>query len=298
MSRVVTSEEEARTEVRQQAEAGVNFVKVYETLGPELMRVVVVEAHQRGIRVLAHLGATSWKQAAEIGVDGIVHVNPAPEDLLSGSEPGFPKRSPDVWGRSNAALAVFRPDSPAVRELFVALRSHGIATDPTLAVLRNFESDPGFINAIQGKEMATVPEFMREGWEQELSVLFSDGYQNPEQRERVLHDRQRFVREAHEAGVAILVGTDFANPNTLPGLSLHQEMELLVGAGIPASVVLRMATHDAAQWLGILDEVGTLEPGKQADLVILSGDPLEDIQNTRTIVGVVQAGRIIDQVDR
>jgi hypothetical protein len=256
------------------------------------MRVVVAEAHLRGVRVLAHLGATNWMQAADMGVDGIVHANPIPEDLLSAAELEALPPSNGAWARSDAALSAFSPDSSAVRGLWETLRSHGIAMDPTLAVYRNFESDSGFINAIQGKEMAAVPVFMREGWEQQLAALFPDGLQGADQRQRIMRDRQRFVRGAYEAGVAILAGSDFANPNTLPGLSLHQEMELLVGAGIPASVVLRMATHDAAQWLGILDEVGTLEPGKQADFVILSSDPLENIQNTRTIVGVVQAGRI------
>ena len=83
------------------------------------------------------------------------------------------------------------------------------------------------------------------------------------------------------------------NPWTVPGVSFHRELELHVNAGIPPLAVLSIATRNGAQSLGILDEVGTLEVGKRADLVALEGDPVKDIRNTRRVVWVMQNGALL-----
>jgi imidazolonepropionase-like amidohydrolase len=137
--------------------------------------------------------------------------------------------------------------------------------------------------------MKEVPSFMMESWNQELSV--SPFPLSEQQLARMM----MFVKAEYDAGVTLLAGSDFANPNTIPGLSLHQELELLVKAGIPPMTVLKIATHDAASWLKILDKIGTVEPGKQADVVILNQDPLANIKNTRDIFSVIQAGRVVDR---
>jgi imidazolonepropionase-like amidohydrolase len=82
-----------------------------------------------------------------------------------------------------------------------------------------------------------------------------------------------------------------------PGVSFHRELELLVQAGIPAADVLRIASRNGAESLGVLDETGTIEIGKAADLVILDADPLADIANTRAIRLVVMRGRILRPAD-
>jgi imidazolonepropionase-like amidohydrolase len=78
----------------------------------------------------------------------------------------------------------------------------------------------------------------------------------------------------------------------IPGVALHQELALLASAGIPTIEVLRLATRNGAEALGIADEVGTVEPGKRADLVVLEADPLADIANTRRITQVLLGGRV------
>jgi len=102
------------------------------------------------------------------------------------------------------------------------------------------------------------------------------------------------VRRLHEAGVLITTGTDFPLPWTTPGVSLHREMELLHKAGIPVLDVLTIATRNGAEALGILDEVGTIESGKRADLVLLNADPLEDIGNTRMIEAIYLGGKRVE----
>ena len=92
----------------------------------------------------------------------------------------------------------------------------------------------------------------------------------------------------------LTAGTDANNPWVVPGVSLHRELELLQQSGIPPLEVLTIATHNGAKSLGILDEVGTIAPGKRADLVLLRDDPSLDISATRTIQWVMQGGRLLD----
>ena len=97
--------------------------------------------------------------------------------------------------------------------------------------------------------------------------------------------------------VPILSGTDIPNFDLVPGASLHHELELLVEAGIPPPEVIKIATRNGAQALGIERDVGTVESGKQADMIVLSENPLDDISNTKKIETVISNGQLIDRVE-
>jgi len=101
------------------------------------------------------------------------------------------------------------------------------------------------------------------------------------------------VRQAREAGAAILAGTDTGDPGTFPGVTLHDELELLVGAGLTPMEALRSATYEPALFLGRDKVLGTLKPGMVADVVLLDANPLEDIRNTRRVAGVWARGRCV-----
>jgi imidazolonepropionase-like amidohydrolase len=106
----------------------------------------------------------------------------------------------------------------------------------------------------------------------------------------------RDVREMHAAGVPLAAGTDIGAPLLVPGFSLHDELELLVRvAGMTPAEALRAATLTPARVLGRADSLGTVEPGRLADLVLLDADPLADIRNTRRIHAVVADGRLLDR---
>ena len=94
------------------------------------------------------------------------------------------------------------------------------------------------------------------------------------------------------AGIKFLAGTDaLGNTYVFPGFSLHEELELLVQAGLTPMEALQTATRNPAEFLGLLDSLGTIEPGKTADLVLLDASPLDDIRNTRAVAGIVLRGR-------
>ena len=100
----------------------------------------------------------------------------------------------------------------------------------------------------------------------------------------------------YQAGVPILAGTDCLNPYCLPGFSLHGELHLLVQAGLTPLDALRCATINAARFIERQDQMGSLTEGKDADVVILNGNPLEDIEHTREIHAVVLQGALLDRV--
>ena len=101
--------------------------------------------------------------------------------------------------------------------------------------------------------------------------------------------------ELWRAGVPILAGSDTPNPLVFPGSSLHEELELLVEAGLTPLAALQAATIQPARFLGRLDSQGTVETGKVADLVLLDANPLDDIRNTQKIAAVVLAGAYLDR---
>ena len=100
-------------------------------------------------------------------------------------------------------------------------------------------------------------------------------------------------KKAYEMGVDILAGSDFNNPNTYPGYSLHKELQELSKAGIPNDSLIKIATYKAAEWLGVLNKTGTVEKAKDADIIILNKNPLLKIENTLQIDKVIQHGTVI-----
>ncbi len=131
--------------------------------------------------------------------------------------------------------------------------------------------------------------------------LTANNYNRNTTPERVAHIGQlvnfhvRLVRAFKAAGVPIVVGTDTGVSGVMPGFAVHDEMELLVAAGMTPQEALTSATRLPASWLGIESEVGTVEAGKRADLVLLDDNPLIDVKNTRKISGVFVNGRWLDR---
>lgn len=99
------------------------------------------------------------------------------------------------------------------------------------------------------------------------------------------------VRSLYEGGARLLVGTDTPNPFVVPGFSVHEELQNLVDAGLTPYEALRTGTRDAAEFMGVLNEAGTISVGKRADLILLESNPLESITNARSRVGVMVRGR-------
>lgn len=113
----------------------------------------------------------------------------------------------------------------------------------------------------------------------------------PEHRQRFIALRRRLIRALHDGGAGLLLGSDAPQVWNVPGFSIHRELATYVAAGLTPYAALATGTRNVAAHFGTLDRAGTIEPGKRADLVLLDGNPLQDIANTSRIAGVMIGGR-------
>ncbi len=263
----ISTEEQAREEVRHQAEAGVDFVKLYVGLPPNLVKAAIDEARSLGIRVIGHLYMTSWTDAANLGIDALTHGVPVNPFLL----PSGDKREQFLENGGGPFdhflwLDLVDLNSTEIEEMINALVENDIPVDPTLSIYEAMLKDDGDDD---------------------------DGFSDPQNQLRWAKVLQ-LTKIMYDNGVQILSGSDIPNFGLVPGASLHNELELLAEAGIKPLEVIEIATNNGATALGIDDRVGTIQPGKQADMIILSASPIENINNTKEIEAVLVDGRFAD----
>jgi imidazolonepropionase-like amidohydrolase len=284
------SPDAVRREVERQAAYGIDDVKLYAGLPPELVAAGVEEAHARGLRVIGHLQATGWTEAARLGIDALTHVSGWSEDLLPEAQRPAYRRAVRREGGVKARLRWLEwvdPRGPEVRLMARELARRGVVVDPTLIAWETkVRGDDAFYRA--SPDLALLPEPVFASWR---TTFVDDWTPGDFERGRRLWPKVLELAKVYdEEGVLLLAGSDLPNPWVVPGASLHRELELLVSAGIPPLRVLHMATGRAAEAFGWTDS-GTLEAGKRADFIILAGDPTEDIRNTRRIEAVYLAGK-------
>jgi imidazolonepropionase-like amidohydrolase len=312
---VVTDEAQGREVVDQQQQRGADFIKVYDKLPRSVYYAIADEARKRGIPFEGHVPESiSAEDASDAGQKSIEHLtrvalscskeeNAIAEELRR-QEAVF--RAPDATmaqkmesGRQINDLRqriVDTYDDATAQALFARFVKNGTWQCPTLTLLKAQIDDP---LPADDPRLKYLPEADR--------ARFEDGYLKnfpPAARawtakvtRSEFGESLKIVGAMYKAGVPILAGTDAMNPRCFPGFSIHDELALLVEAGLPPLAALQAATRNAAQFMGQLDRRGTIETGKIADLVLLDKDPLTDIHNTRTIQAVVLNGRLFKRAD-
>lgn len=293
---LVETEEEARAAVRAQAEAGVDLVKLHVGLPPPLVAAAVEEAHAHGLPVVGELVATSWAEAARAGVDHLTHLVSRSPALLPTAERERYRRDVSERGAhpDTRWLELVNPEGAEVDEVLGALLSRDVSVDPTLAVVESIllcgdvrygAEVSRYVpegEAVDGPETDAGEECEAASWPED----FMD-------RARAAWPKAlELVRLLHASGVRLATGSDAPLGRLPPGASFHRELALLSEAGIPNREVLRIATANGAVALGILHEVGTIEIGKRADMVLLGSDPLRDIRNTEDIEWIMMDARL------
>jgi imidazolonepropionase-like amidohydrolase len=291
----VTTPDQARRAVDARAVAGVDFIKVYTRITPELFKALLDEANSLNLKVSAHLGLTDAETASRLGVASIEHMTGVPEaanpkgaqKLYAEHKASF-FRGWNAFERSWATL-----DSSSLARVAATLVERKVVMVPTLVLHETFSrlDDPALLlspdlKAVPDSELHRwdIPDLKkRAGWTDADYAAFRAS--RPAQ--------DLFIREFRVAGGIIAAGTDATNQMLVPGLSLHSEMELLVNAGLSASDALRTATANGALLIGA-DSIGTLTAGHVADLVVLDASPLSDIRNTRKVSKVMVRGLLFD----
>ena len=257
----VTSEEEVRKEVRRQAAAGVDYIKLYVGLKPDLVKAAIEEAHSQGIKVIGHLYLTSWTDAAKLGIDFLTHGVPVSPFLLPEGEQRIFNLTGGGPFDHSLWLDLVDLNGTEIRNMIDSLVQNHISVDPTLSI---------------------------------YEAIFKHGIQDPQNEQR-WNKVLQLTKMMHDKGIKILSGTDIPNFDLVAGESLHHELELLVEAGINTSDVIKIATKNGAEALDLINQTGTIEPGKEADILILSANPVTDIENTKQIDAVISNGRIIER---
>lgn len=284
---------DARKAVDQLAVKGVDFVKVYTRITPELLRAITDEAGTFGLKVTAHLGYTDALTAAQLGVRSIEHLSGVPEAAVANNAALMQAhRSGFFAGWTAFEKAWAGLDSVSLARVAERLVADNVTIIPTLVLHETFSrlDDPalaqsGALAAVPDEEIAAwnVPDMIaRAKWTAADFEAFRASRAN----------QDLFVRIFRAAGGRVVAGTDAANQMLVPGESLIQELELLVRLGFTPADALLAATRDAALLLGA-DSLGALVPGRKADLVILGADPTASVSNLRQVEQVMVRGHLM-----
>lgn len=291
------SEEQARTAARMFAEQGLDFIKVYDRLGREAFFWLMDEANTLDIEVAGHvpLRVTST-EASNAGIRSIEHARAFLFDCYPGSTEFRDTTTTNSPSTATMRSMVDRHDPETCGELFRTLDRNGTWYVPTHVTRRMeaFAGDSAFRNDPRTRY---VPPPLMQQWVRDADrVVARDSSAEGRRAYRDFYRKGLAVTgAAHAAGVEVLVGTDAADSFVFPGSSVHDELSELVRAGLSSAEALRAATWKGAQFLGLTGRHGSVEAGKRADLVLLSGNPLVDIENVREIRAVVFDGRYMDR---
>jgi len=291
----VRNEDEGRKAVRRVKQWGADFVKVYALLPRDAYFGIADEAKQQGMTFVGHVpNSLSPAEASDAGQKSIEHLTGI---LIASSDKEAELRdklvkadSPQARGRIQAtALDTYNEKKAA--NLIAHFVKNQTWQCPTLTVLRSsvYLGDEDFR---RDGRLRYIPRLQQQRWNFRLANR-SGGDDAVEK--KVLQKQFEIVGAMQKAGVPILAGTDTGNPFCFPGFSLHEELALLVIAGLTPVEALRSATLNPAKFFGLDQTLGTIEQGKIADLVLLDANPLLDIRNTQRINAVVSNGRLFDR---
>ncbi|MBI3940293.1 MAG: amidohydrolase family protein [Acidobacteria bacterium] len=300
----VSNDEEARSAVVSLKRRGADFIKVYSLLPREAYFAIADEAKKRAIPFSGHVPySVSTAEASDAGQKSVEHLSGALlacsgveaelrrelEAAVSGSDTAMPLPAL-INAQTKRVLETFSDQK--AEALISRLAASGTWQCPTLVVQRAFAflDRAGFTD---DERLKYIPFSMRHRWNPAGHLRAAGGAADDfANRRRAFQKEMELVGRMRRAGVAFLAGSDAPTPYVFPGFSLHDELALLVQAGLTPMEALQAATRDPARYLG-LSVSGTVEPGKIADLVLLEADPLKDIRNTRKIAAVVLGGKLI-----
>jgi imidazolonepropionase-like amidohydrolase len=295
----VKNDAEARQAVRDTKAMGANFAKVYSLLPRDLYLAIADEARKQGIPFVGHVpNAVSVREASDAGQRSVEHLTGIAL-AVSSREDELRQQLVDggaTFNRGQFDRAVYESfDQAKASALFTRFRQNGTWQSPTLVVLRNTSNltDPSLASDPRLKYM---PGSVKRQWDPKgdarVRSLTPDDIAFAK---RNFARQEELVRGMNRAGVPIVAGTDTVNPYCFPGFSLHDELTLLVEAGLSPMQAVQAATINVARLVGRDKELGTIGAGKLADLVLLDADPIRSIQNTQRINMVMSNGRLWDR---
>lgn len=268
--------EEARKVVNRYKSAGFEQIKIYSSVKPEVVAAITAEAHRLGLTVTGHVPIEMIAtEAVEAGMDQLNHVSFLPPVML-------PEDAEPEPGKPPPLVNIESTEAKRAVEFF---KKHGTVIDPTIALK---ELD---LHSIDAPVAAFEPGVLKVA--RELTAQLNNRGVPPADAaitRAIFEQYLAIIGALHRAGVPLIAGTD----QSVPGHSLHRELELYVRAGFTPMEAIQAATIVPARVMKLEKEVGTIEAGKRADLIILDGNPLESISNIRKVRSVITRGRLYD----
>lgn len=267
---VVGTVEEARQAVIEQKEMGYDFIKVYDHLTPEVYAAIIDAAKECDIPVIGHV-------PLEVGLDAVLGGGQVTIEHATGY------LDPD-------AVELIIPEE-RIDHYIEKSRESGVWVVPTI-ILYQYTVPVKTIETMEARpEMKYISPRMRKIWRFFTRTLEGQHtYQGSDYLADMVALSTMMAGRLHAGGARILLGTDTDNAYLIPGFSAHEELQLLVAAGLSPYEALKAGTRDAAEVLGRLDEFGTVTVGKRADLILVEANPLEDVTHASQRVGVMLRG--------
>jgi imidazolonepropionase-like amidohydrolase len=295
-STVVDTPREAEAAVEFLIEQGADFIKVYNGITEPVLAAIIRTAHRRGIPVTGHVPRTlTMTKVVQMGMDGLEHIRVTGRELLPPDEANkldflpYAQRETLLWQKFDLA-------SPRMKVLVALLAEKQVVLDATLT------EDKRTLTTLRSEVLADpnnrfLPRALFEQWSR---IPLPDFWLVPPELKKVAAasyaERKQFVMMCARAGVPIVAGTDGAGPGLqMPGFGLQGELRLLAEAGLSSVQALQAATINAARALKRERQIGSIEAGKAADLVVLDSDPFVDIRSTANISAVVLSGQLLDR---
>ena len=283
-ARVVHDATDAEKNVKLLVDEGADCIKVYENLSPDSLAAIAAAARKYGLPVIGHVPRGG--SLAEGEIDEVQHVTgilPRPlEAHVANPE----------W-LTELARRFREVDEAAIQAYVQASVDQGIRHTPTLVSFLRDSEQAGYAVNRNSASAQLLPRYWRDVlWNAELDERFRG--LTPDTWDALresLERRQEIVKRLHDAGVPILTGTDTPNPFVVPGAGIHDELRLLVAAGLTVEDAWVAATHAAGRALGD-EQLGLIESGAPADLLWFSEDPTSDLKSLDTLGGVMADGRV------
>jgi imidazolonepropionase-like amidohydrolase len=270
--------EDAGRTVDYWAAEGVTSFKAYMDIQPDELRTAIEHAHARGLKLTGHLCSVGFKEAAALGIDNLEHGIIVDTEFFPGKKSGVCPREAAADFAKNVDIA-----SAPVQDMIRDLVSHHVAVTSTLAVFEiSVPNRPAMSKMMRAKDALSA-----QGWSTYLRMRASIAEENDALKLAALKKEMQFEREFVKAGGLLLAGCDPTSfGGVLPGFGDQRGVELLVEAGFTPVEAIHIATQNGAIFLGESAEIGSISAGKAADLVVLSGNPaqnIDEIENVRLV---------------
>jgi imidazolonepropionase-like amidohydrolase len=274
--------EDARRTVEFWIAEGVTSFKAYMNITPEELGAATKAAHTHGIKVTGHLCSIGFREAAALGIDDLEHGLVVDTEFLAGKKPGLCPNPAEA----DKALLTLEVTSGPIHEMIRDLVAHHVAITSTLPVFETFVPNRAPLDARVLDAM--LPEarisYLRR------RALISDGAAKSDW-SALFKKESEFEREFVKQGGTLLAGLDPTGyGGVIAGFGDQREVELLVEVGFTPLEAIHVATSNGAEFLGELDKIGTLAAGKQADLVVIDGDPFANIKDLEKVETVFKDG--------